>query len=117
MYTVEKSDYRRFDVPFRLECERETYIGAFVTYFDVVFNEGLQPVRFNTAPGQPHTLWKPLVFFLARNDFHLNKDDRFYGVFRFHALNDNFREIDWNIEVMQKGEHTYFRDNWSFKTR
>lgn len=117
MYTVEKCDYRRFDTPFRLECESKTFIGALVTYFDVEFNEGLNPIRFTTVPGLPQTLWRPLVFFLARNDFQLNRGDRFYGVIRFNALNDDFQKIDWNIEVMHKGDHSYFRDNWTFETR
>lgn len=117
LYTVEKHDYRRFDTPFRLEAESKTYIGALVTYFDVEFNEGLKPVRFTTVPGCPPTLWKPLIFFLARKDFHLEKGDRFYGVLRFNALNDDFEKIDWNIEVIHKSEHSYFRDSWSFKTR
>lgn len=117
MYTVEKDDYRRFDTPFRLECNQKTSIGALVTYFDVEFNEGLKPVTFTIVDELRLTLWKPLVFFLARNDFHLDKDDRFYGVLRFNAIDDSFQKIDWSFEVMHKGEHSYFRDNWSFQTR
>lgn len=117
MYTVEKGDYRRFDTPFRLECDFKTCIGAFVTYFDVEFNEGLNPIRFSTAPGLQPTQWRPLVFFLGRTDFDLDKYDQFYGVFRFHALDDSFKKIDWNIEVMHKGEYSYFRDKWTFKIR
>lgn len=117
MYTAEKHDYRRFDTPFRLECDYKTCIGALVTYFDVEFNEGLNPIRFTTIPGLQQTLWKPLVFFLARNDFHLEKGDRFYGILRFNAIDDSFQKIDWSIEVMHKGERSHFRDKWTFETR
>lgn len=116
LYTMEKDDYRRFDTPFRLECEVKTCVGALVTYFDVEFNEGLVPIRFTTTPALPPTQWRQLIFFLARNDFHLNRGDRFYGVFRFNAHDDDFRKIDWNIEVIHKSERSYFRDRWTFNT-
>lgn len=117
MYTVEKCDYRRFDAPFRLECQLKTNIGALVSYFDVEFNEGIDPIRFTTGFGVQSTFWKPLIFFLNRNDLHLNRGDRFYGVLRFNAIDDDYYKIDWNIEVMHKSEHNFFRDKWAFQLR
>lgn len=119
MYTIEKCDYRRFDTPFRLDSELKTSIGAFAIYFDVEFNEGVNPFRFTTAPGLSETQWKTMVFSLTGNDFHLDKGDRFFGVFRFNALDDDPRKsnIVWSIEVMYKSERSHFRDKWTFRTR
>lgn len=117
MYTVEKSDYRRFDAPFCLESGINAYIGAFITYFDVTFGEGVKPIKFTTQPGWRTTHWKPLVFFLSQNDFHIDSDETFYGVFRMNALSSCYRKIDWNIEVMHRGEHCGFRQKWNFELR
>lgn len=117
MYTVEKSDYRWFDAPFRLESGSNAYIGAFITYFDVIFSEGVKPITFTTQPGWYPTFWKPMVFFLSRNDFHIDRDEIFYGVFRINALADDYRKIDWNIEIMHKGEYCNFRESWKFQSR
>lgn len=117
MYTVEKRDYRRFDAPFCLEGRCNAYIGAFITYFDITFSEGVKPITFTTQPGWYPTIWKPMVFFLAKNDFRLDRFDEFYGVFRFNALSDDYRQIDWNIEIMHEGKHCKFRECWAFESR
>ena len=117
MYTVDKSDYRRFDAPFCLESGYNAHIGGFFTYFDIQFTEGVHPITFTIQPGWKNTNWCHMVFFLSMNDFRIDKDETFYGVFRFNALTDDYRKIDWNIEIMHRGKHCTFRDEWHFKTR
>lgn len=117
MYTVDKDDYRQFDAPFCLESGYKAHIGGFFTYFDIQFTEGVHPITFTIQPGWKNTNWCHLVFFLSMNDFLIDIDETFYGVFRFNALTDDYREIDWNIEIMHRGKHCTFRDEWHFKTR
>ncbi|XP_031637454.1 protein arginine N-methyltransferase 1-like [Contarinia nasturtii] len=117
MYTVKKGDYRQFDAPFCLESRFKANIGAFITYFDIEFTEGIQPIKFTCQPGMEITYWSQMVFFLSINDFMLDKDESFSGVFRFNALSDDYRKIDWNIEIMHKGIHGTFRENWNFQTK
>lgn len=117
MYTAEKRDYKRFDAPFHLETGMNANIGAFFTYFDVEFSEGIEPITFTIQPGWEKTAWSPMVFFLSRNDFLLDREESFYGVFRMNALSDDYQKIDWNIEVMYEGNHGTFRGNWHFKTQ
>lgn len=118
MYTVEKRDFKRFDAPFRLEMGRTTTsIGAFLTFFDIEFTEGMLPITFSTQPGWPQTFWKPLIFFLSIDDFEVGDSETFYGVFRMNTLSDDYRKIDWNIEVMYQSQRSRFRDQWHFQTR
>lgn len=117
MYTVEKRDFKRFDSPFCLESGSDASIGAFFTYFDIEFSEGVLPITFTIQPGWPQTFWKPLIFFLSINDFQIDKDDKIYGVFRMNALSHDYRQIDWNIEVNHQNEQSCFRDRWDFQTR
>lgn len=117
MYTVDKRDYKNFDAPFCLEVGENGCIGAFYTYFDIEFTEGIQPIKFTIQPGWPKTFWSPMVFFLSMNEFQLDKKETFYGVFRMNALSDDYRKIDWNIEIMHEGNHGFFRENWHFKTK
>lgn len=117
MYTVEKCDYQRFDAPFRLESGFNAYIGGFFTYFDLQFTEGVHPITFTIQPGWENTEWCPMIFFLSINDFLIDKGEEFYGVFRFHALSDDYRKIDWNIEIMHQGNYSTFREGWTFQTR
>lgn len=118
MYTVEKRDFKRFDAPFRLEMGRKTTsIGAFLTFFDIEFTEGLLPITFSIQPGWPQTFWKPLIFFLSIDDFEVGDSETFYGVFRMNTLSDDYRKIDWNIEVMYQSQRSRFRDQWNFQTR
>lgn len=117
MYTIKKGDYQRFNAPFRLESGSNAQIGAFITYFDVIFNEGIEQITFTTQPGWHQTFWKPMIFFLSQNDFHIDTDEVFYGVFHMNALSDDFRKIDWKIEAKHKGKYCNFRETWNFKSQ
>lgn len=117
LYTVAKCDYKRFDAPFCLNSGCDAAIGAFFTYFDIEFTEGVIPITFTIQPGWPQTCWNPLIFFLSLNDFEIDRDETFYGVFRMNALSDDYRHIDWNIEVMQQTKQRFFRESWDFQTR
>lgn len=117
MYTVEKRDYRQFEATFCLEVRQNVNIGAFLTYFDIEFTEGIQPIKFTVQPGMLRTYWSQLVFYLSIKDFMLDKDESFSGVFRFKSLSDDYRKIDWNININHAGNHGKFRENWHFETR
>lgn len=117
LYTVEKHDYKRFDAPFRLKSGYNAYIGAFFTYFDVSFTEGNKPIVFTIQPGWEKTYWSHMIFFLSTNNFLIDKEESFYGVFRMNALSDDYNKIDWNIEIIHEGNYCCFRDNWNFRSK
>lgn len=117
MYTIEKQDCKQFEAPFRLESGSKAYIGALITYFDIVFTEGVQPITFTIQPGWHPTTDSPMIFFLSHSGFQIDDEESLYGVFRMKSLSDDCRKIDWNIEIMFEGEHSQFREGWHFESR
>lgn len=114
---MEKDDYKQFDAPFRLKCGMNAYIGAFFIYFDIEFTEGIHPIKFTTEPGMPNTCWSPMIFFLSINDLLVDDYEKMYGVFRMNALTNDYKKIDWSVQIIHQGQHGNFNENWHFKTR
>src|SRR3989338_6815588 len=61
--TCTKSDLA-FTSQWRLKCMRSDRIHAILSYFDIYFSYGSQPVSFSTSPMSPYTHWKHTVFYL-----------------------------------------------------
>jgi len=52
-----------FNVPFNLKPQRDDYIHALVSWFDIEFSACHKPVRFSTGPHTKYTHWKQTVFY------------------------------------------------------
>lgn len=118
MYTINKDDYKVFDPCFRLNCNCNDIIGAFFTFFTVEFTSCVQPLLMSLKPGWHEMSWCPLIYPLKfRTDFQVKQNEKIYGIFRMTANDDDFRQINWNIEICHESENSAFRENWNFETR
>ncbi|KAK3517304.1 hypothetical protein QTP70_002946 [Hemibagrus guttatus] len=63
IYTVKLEDLT-FTSAFCLQIQRNDYIHALVTYFNIEFTKCHKKTGFSTAPDAPSTHWKQTVFYL-----------------------------------------------------
>ncbi|XP_077157920.1 protein arginine N-methyltransferase 8 isoform X3 [Paroedura picta] len=63
IYTVKPEDLA-FTAAFCLQIQRNDYIHALVTYFNIEFTKCHKKTGFSTAPDAPYTHWKQTVFYL-----------------------------------------------------
>uniref|UniRef100_A0A8C1W2I4 type I protein arginine methyltransferase n=1 Tax=Cyprinus carpio TaxID=7962 RepID=A0A8C1W2I4_CYPCA len=63
IYTVKPEDLA-FTSAFCLQIQRNDYVHALVTYFNIEFTKCHKKTGFSTAPDAPSTHWKQTVFYL-----------------------------------------------------
>uniref|UniRef100_A0A672KLZ0 Protein arginine N-methyltransferase domain-containing protein n=1 Tax=Sinocyclocheilus grahami TaxID=75366 RepID=A0A672KLZ0_SINGR len=63
IYTVKPEDLT-FTSAFCLQIQRNDYVHALVTYFNIEFTKCHKKTGFSTAPDAPSTHWKQTVFYL-----------------------------------------------------
>jgi len=115
MYTVKIEDLD-FSAPFHLQCRRDDYIQALVTYFNIEFTKCHKRTGFSTAPECRYTHWKQTVFYF---DDYLTckKDEEVYGVFATKPNAKNPRDLDFTIDIDFKGELSEMSESNSYKMR
>ncbi|KAG0205012.1 type I protein arginine N-methyltransferase Rmt1 [Mortierella sp. NVP41] len=60
--TVKKEDLD-FKVPFSITANRNDFVHAFISWFDISFDACHKPVNFSTGPHAKYTHWKQTVFY------------------------------------------------------
>ncbi|KAJ1650899.1 Nuclear SAM-dependent mono-and asymmetric methyltransferase, partial [Coemansia sp. RSA 25] len=75
--TVKKEDLT-FSVPFEITVNRDDYIHAFISWFDIEFRACHKPVRFSTGPFAKYTHWKQTVFY-TKDTMTVSKGDVITG--------------------------------------
>jgi len=115
MYTVKIEDLD-FSAPFHLQCRRDDYIQALVTYFNIEFTKCHKRTGFSTAPECRYTHWKQTVFYF---DDYLTckKGEEVYGVFATKPNAKNPRDLDFNIDIEFKGELSEMVETNTYKMR
>lgn len=103
IYTVKKEDLS-FKVPFELEADRDDYIHAFLSWFDIEFNAPLKPVTFSTGPFTQYTHWKQTVFY-TRETLAVKKGEVIKGEIECRPNKKNHRDLDIEISFQFEGEH------------
>lgn len=96
LYTV-KPEELAFTAPFRLEIERNDYIHAFISWFDVEFSACHKPLRFSTGPHAKYTHWKQTVFYIS-DYLIVNKGEAIEGVISSKPTEKNPRDLDVAVE-------------------
>ncbi|KAI5820685.1 S-adenosyl-L-methionine-dependent methyltransferase [Pyronema omphalodes] len=92
LYTVTVEELS-FSVPFTLECERNDYIHAFISWFDIEFSKCHKPVKFSTGPHAKYTHWKQTVFYIT--DYLIcNKGETISGQLSSKPTERNPRDLD-----------------------
>ena len=96
LYTVKVSDLT-FTAAFTLEVERNDYIHAFISWFDVEFSACHKPLKFSTGPHAKYTHWKQTVFYIT-DYLIVNKGETICGQISSKPTEENPRDLDVRIQ-------------------
>ncbi|XP_022208857.2 protein arginine N-methyltransferase 1-like [Drosophila obscura] len=104
LYTAQKADLI-FSAKFNLSINRNDYVHALITYFNVEFTKCRQRVGFSTSPFSPCTHWAQTVLYLD-HEIIAKKGDTLTGTLQMKPNARIKRDIDLAIEINFKGEIT-----------
>ena len=112
---------RKQDIPFlsefQLKLERDDYINALVSYFNVEFALSYKKVELSTSPMSKHyTHWKQTVFYL-KDDMTCKKDECIYGLFKLSPNQSNRRDLDIDVQIDFEGELSNLHEFNKYKMR
>ncbi|XP_077790596.1 protein arginine N-methyltransferase 8 isoform X3 [Podarcis muralis] len=91
IYTVKTEDLV-FTSAFCLQIQRNDYIHALVTYFNIEFTKCHKKIGFSTAPDAPYTHWKQTVFYLE-DYLTVRRGEELYGSISIKPNEKNVRRI------------------------
>ncbi|GAN06098.1 protein arginine N-methyltransferase [Mucor ambiguus] len=101
--TVTKEDLN-FKAPFKITAERDDYVHAFISWFDISFTHCHKPVEFSTGPFSKYTHWKQTVFYTP-DALTLKKGESVEGELTCSPNKSNPRDLDIIIDYKFAGAH------------
>ncbi|PAA81570.1 hypothetical protein BOX15_Mlig028945g2 [Macrostomum lignano] len=119
IYTVTVDDLE-FTSPFSLACQRDDYIQAFVTFFNIEFTMCHKRTGFSTSPDSRYTHWKQTVFYVdAGGDEYLTvmKGEEISGTFTIKPNDKNKRDLDMQISVKFNGQLSRMDETYCYRMR
>uniref|UniRef100_A0A8C5M596 type I protein arginine methyltransferase n=1 Tax=Leptobrachium leishanense TaxID=445787 RepID=A0A8C5M596_9ANUR len=102
IYTV-KQEELEFTSAFCLQVQRNDYIHALVTYFNIEFTKCHKKTGFSTAPDAPYTHWKQTVFYME-DYLTVRRGEELYGTISMKPNANNIRDLDFTVELDFKGQ-------------
>ncbi|XP_026779199.1 protein arginine N-methyltransferase 8-B isoform X3 [Pangasianodon hypophthalmus] len=102
IYTVKLEDLT-FTSAFCLQIQRNDYIHALVTYFNIEFTKCHKKTGFSTAPDAPSTHWKQTVFYLE-DYLTVRRGEEIMGSIAVKPNENNERDLDFTFELDFKGQ-------------
>ncbi|CDQ81564.1 unnamed protein product [Oncorhynchus mykiss] len=102
IYTVKTEDLS-FTSAFCLQIQRNDYIHALVTYFNIEFTKCHKKTGFSTAPDAPYTHWKQTVFYLE-DYLTVRRGEEIIGSINMKPNDRNIRDLDFTFELDFKGQ-------------
>ncbi|XP_072857060.1 protein arginine N-methyltransferase 8 isoform X4 [Pogona vitticeps] len=102
IYTV-KLEELAFTSAFCLQIQRNDYIHALVTYFNIEFTKCHKKMGFSTAPDAPYTHWKQTVFYLE-DYLTVRRGEEIYGTISMKPNEKNERDLDFTVDLDFKGQ-------------
>uniref|UniRef100_A0A672ZU19 type I protein arginine methyltransferase n=1 Tax=Sphaeramia orbicularis TaxID=375764 RepID=A0A672ZU19_9TELE len=102
IYTVKTEDLS-FTSAFCLQIQRNDYIHALVTYFNIEFTKCHKKTGFSTAPDAPYTHWKQTVFYLE-DYLTVRRGEEIVGSIAMKPNEKNIRDLDFTFELDFKGQ-------------
>ncbi|CAG5958329.1 unnamed protein product [Menidia menidia] len=102
IYTVKPEDMS-FTSSFCLQIQRNDYIHAVVTYFNIEFTKCHKKTGFSTAPDAPYTHWKQTVFYLE-DYLTVRRGEEIAGSIAMKPNEKNIRDLDFTFELDFKGQ-------------
>ncbi|KAJ2846382.1 Nuclear SAM-dependent mono-and asymmetric methyltransferase [Coemansia brasiliensis] len=111
--TVQKADLT-FNVPFEISINRDDYVHAFISWFDIEFRACHKPVRFSTGPFSRYTHWKQTVFY-TRDTLTVCKGDTIKGNISCAPNSENPRDLDITIDYQHSGKEESSEGHMEFR--
>ncbi|XP_025786726.1 protein arginine N-methyltransferase 8 [Puma concolor] len=102
IYTV-KTEELSFTSAFCLQIQRNDYIHALVTYFNIEFTKCHKKMGFSTAPDAPYTHWKQTVFYLE-DYLTVRRGEEIFGTISMKPNAKNVRDLDFTVDLDFKGQ-------------
>ncbi|XP_035013488.1 protein arginine N-methyltransferase 8-B isoform X2 [Hippoglossus stenolepis] len=102
IYTVKPEDLS-FTSAFCLQIQRNDYIHALVTYFNIEFTKCHKKTGFSTAPDASYTHWKQTVFYLEEY-LTVRRGEEIVGSIAMKPNEKNIRDLDFTFELDFKGQ-------------
>ncbi|XP_061826141.1 protein arginine N-methyltransferase 8 [Nerophis lumbriciformis] len=102
IYTVKTEDLS-FTSAFCLQIQRNDYIHALVTYFNIEFTKCHKKTGFSTAPDAAYTHWKQTVFYLE-DYLTVRRGEEITGSIAMKPNDKNVRDLDFTFELDFKGQ-------------
>ncbi|XP_077025829.1 protein arginine N-methyltransferase 8 isoform X2 [Tamandua tetradactyla] len=102
IYTV-KTEELSFTSAFCLQIQRNDYVHALVTYFNIEFTKCHKKMGFSTAPDAPYTHWKQTVFYLE-DYLTVRRGEEIYGTISMKPNAKNVRDLDFTVDLDFKGQ-------------
>ncbi|XP_051917715.1 protein arginine N-methyltransferase 8-B isoform X2 [Hippocampus zosterae] len=102
IYTVKPEDLS-FTTAFCLQIQRNDYIHALVTYFNIEFTKCHKKTGFSTAPNAAYTHWKQTVFYLE-DYLTVRRGEEITGSIAMKPNDKNIRDLDFTFELDFKGQ-------------
>ncbi|XP_055030762.2 protein arginine N-methyltransferase 8-B isoform X2 [Misgurnus anguillicaudatus] len=102
IYTVKPEDLS-FTSSFCLQIQRNDYVHALVTYFNIEFTKCHKKTGFSTAPDAPFTHWKQTVFYLEEY-LTVKRGEEIVGSVTMKPNEKNARDLDFSFELDFKGQ-------------
>lgn len=111
-----KPEQLEFSAAYSLTAVRNDYLHALVSWFEVEFNHGQQPVKISTSPSRKTTHWKQTVFYL--NDvLPANQGEELKGSIAVRRNPDHRRDIDIKISYHFDGQKHSYHDIRFYKLK
>ncbi|XP_038636866.1 protein arginine N-methyltransferase 8-B isoform X2 [Scyliorhinus canicula] len=102
IYNVKTEDLS-FISTFCLQVQRNEYIHALVTYFNIEFTKCHKKTGFSTAPDAPYTHWKQTVFYLE-DCLTVKRGEEICGTISMNPNAKNNRDLDFTLQLDFRGQ-------------
>eukprot|EP00744_Colponema_vietnamica_P002353 GILI01003707.1.p1 GENE.GILI01003707.1~~GILI01003707.1.p1 ORF type:complete len:411 (+),score=143.34 GILI01003707.1:42-1235(+) len=115
IHTVKIEDLD-FKSHFSVTAQRNDYVHAFVTWFDITFSDCHKPVHFSTSPRSKYTHWKQTVFYLE-DRLIVNAGDKITGTIAVRKNAKNPRDLDIKVATHFDGPHSPCHNTMFYRLR
>ncbi|KAE8613731.1 hypothetical protein XENTR_v10007848 [Xenopus tropicalis] len=103
IYTV-KTEELAFTAAFCLQVQRNDYVHALVTYFNIEFTKCHKKTGFSTAPDAPYTHWKQTVFYLE-DYLTVRRGEELFGTISMKPNANNIVRLPFFNSTVQTRPH------------
>lgn len=110
------SRFQEFSANFSLQCQRNDYIHAFVSFFECAFTQIHKPIGFSTSPLARYTHWKQTIFYLEE-PLTVCAGETITGLISCRPNKRNRRDLDISLQLEYQGRHSSANKTIQYRLR